>query len=365
MNNHPTFVRCQAAAAAAGSTAQTTRGIARFLRNHGTLQPPTKSMQPATWKADQESRKADPDAKRARTDRAFRRRFLARLTRREKSAIACDGTITGVMAHYHSAAIVHRANELAECARLRTIVIGRPCQPLTQPVLGYRVRIDESTARANGAHVIMRGRDARIISSRSPSRHEHVAGETEWKRGRAVGYTRAKNDNYVRSIAVIRDQSTVDYVCHATRYTIVLPAGFRWDSDGHGLRAVMADSPADDFHPDASDLVSHHVVTIQSRLIENRDRRLLHAAAHAADAAQAAGVWVCLADSVRAGNCRQGTIAFAAQHGLDIARHYSAPELLARANGDVGRVRLAITAARLRHDREAAQGFCTLADHMA
>ena len=96
-----------------------------------------------------------------------------------------------------------------------------------------------------------------------------------------------------------------------------------------------------------------------------RETRQRMAAERAVEAAAVAGVYVCLADSIRAGNCRQGTLNFGQRHGLDPARHYSAPDLLAMANGDASRVRVAVTAARLRHEREMTAGVCELADHRA
>jgi hypothetical protein len=91
--------------------------------------------------------------------------------------------------------------------------------------------------------------------------------------------------------------------------------------------------------------------------------RLRWAAENAAEIAQNEGVFVCLADSIRAGNCKIGTLNFAERHRLDTSRHYTAIELLAQANGDAGRVRLAITAARFRHNQEMDRGYCDLSEH--
>lgn len=365
---HATFERCRIVAQNAGSTAQTTRGVARFMRDSKAARNPfrdTRPMNAAAWKLQDKARKADPDAKRARHDKAFRRRFVAGLNRREARAIACDGTLDGVMKYYHSSAIDTRRTELAECARLRSIVTGKKCEPVTAPKFGCRLSVDSDTARRHGVKLVLRGKDASVISSKSPSHFVHKDGETEWKNGKAIKYTRATNNNFVRSLAVIAGPHELHYVCHETRYTILLPVGFTWGIDGNGLRAVMTGSPADDYHPSASDLIQESCVPghIVYKITTNRETRQKYAAQHTAELAEVAGVFVCLADSIRAGNCYAGTLAFAEKHHLNPKAHYTAPDLLAQANGDAGRVRLAITAARIRHERETAQGFCNFADH--
>lgn len=323
-----------------------------------------RPMNAAAWKLQDKARKADPDAKRARTDKAFRRRFVAKLNRREAKAIACDGQISNVMWYYTPPVETKRREELAECARLRSIVTGKKCEPVTAPKFGHRLSVDSDTARRHGVKLVLRGKDASVISTKSPSHFVHCDGETEWKNGRAVKYTRATNNNYFRSLAIIAGPHELHYVCHETRYTILLPVGFTWGIDGNGLRAVMTGT-ADDYHPSSAELIHECCVpgSIAHKIRANREERQKWAAQHAAELADIAGVFVCLADSLRAGNCRQGTIVFAERHGLDIRKHYEALDLLAKANGDESRVRIAITAARIRHERETANGFCSIADH--
>jgi hypothetical protein len=83
------------------------------------------------------------------------------------------------------------------------------------------------------------------------------------------------------------------------------------------------------------------------------------------DRGEAAGVFICAADSYRAGNCRMGTASYAQRHGLDLGRHYTAAELAAQANGDTRFVRAAVIAGLRRERREMAAGVCNLADHRA
>jgi len=80
---------------------------------------------------------------------------------------------------------------------------------------------------------------------------------------------------------------------------------------------------------------------------------------------EAAGVYVCAADSYRAGNCRPGTTAFAGRHNLEMTRHYTAGELLQLANGDARFVRAAVITALRRERRECEQGYALLEEHRA
>jgi hypothetical protein len=324
-------------------------------------------MTRSDWEQAVRARTADPEAKRARHDAAFRRRYLAGLRRREAKALAWDATtLEGILQRVDTDET--RTAELAEVARLRSIVRGRSVSPTALPACtaGVLVPIDVVTARRMGAYIDMRGKDATLWETRRQSYGNHCAGETEWKNGKPQHYTRATHYNYVRSLALITSPTTVDYICHTTRVRVALPAGYSWDVDPDGLRVVCDDSRRDDYHPDAADLLRRNATEyITGQLRANRERRQMFAAQRAAELAKIQGVYVCLADSLRAGNCPVGTRAFAARHGLDTRQHYEAPALLGLANGEANRVRLAITAARLRHERELKAGYCLLAEHRA
>lgn len=67
-----------------------------------------------------------------------------------------------------------------------------------------------------------------------------------------------------------------------------------------------------------------------------------------------AEVWVCYQDSIDGGNCRPGTRAYMAKHGLPIDGHVRAVDMPER---HLREVRKAIRAATIRHRRELAQGY--------
>jgi hypothetical protein len=107
------------------------------------------------------------------------------------------------------------------------------------------------------------------------------------------------------------------------------------------------------------------VSVVQRALVARQDKADWAELEAIIDKGEAAGVAVCLADSLRAGNCRPGSESFARQHGLDSRAHYSAAELLAVANGSTRFVRAAVVSAIRRERKELAAGVCLLADHRA
>lgn len=336
-------------------------GHNNVISRHGC--PPLRSFTPA-----------EREVRRAVKDAPFRATLL-RALRTEESKLMHSQTIgqDSPLAAFTVAAdrrVAVRAR-LFEIATKRAAIKGGNPVPVTLPVFpGVTVPLGShpDIYRRLGAALDMRGKDAQMLATFGSSRIVSSPGQTTWRNGRAVAYKRATRDNYLRSFAVIRNAQTLGFALLGREYAILLPDSYRWDVDSNGLRIVRVDSPRDDYHPFAHELhsaatVAHSCAGLISALEHNRARRLEIAVRTTAEAAQAQGVYVCLADSLRAGNCRAGTEAFAARHNLDLRRHYSAPELLTQANGDASRVRLAISAARLRHERESAQGFALLADH--
>lgn len=148
------------------------------------------------------------------------------------------------------------------------------------------------------------------------------------------------------------------YLTRQTREKISAGSGARGRS---GELVLIADLGREGFYhcPLAREVV-REVRMAKERRIETREAAELSAII---DRGEAAGVLVCAADSYRAGNCRQGTAAFAGRHNLDMRRHYTAAELSAQANGDGRFVRAAIVSALRRERREEAAGVCLLADH--
>jgi Arc/MetJ-type ribon-helix-helix transcriptional regulator len=109
---------------------------------------------------------------------------------------------------------------------------------------------------------------------------------------------------------------------------------------------------------------------IARRALEREDRAKLRAteqerkeACARIRRAEKEGCLVCLADSLKAGNCRGGSESWARRHGIDPMAHTLPSVLLAKANGEYRRVSLVVTVALRRHEREMRQGYADLSEH--
>jgi hypothetical protein len=312
-------------------------------------------------------RKSHPEAKRARADKHYRALWL----RRQNTAITRLLNPPLVTLDQITAAQDSRKDRIAKIAAIcadKSIALGKVVAAPEVPKITTGVTINgfgADFARKMGMkNINMSGKDATLYSSRGSSNGVHSAGETEWRNGRPVNYTRAIHDNYVRSFALIRsaDTRTVDYIFHETKITITLPDGYTWGEDQGGLRAVHG---ADDYHVTALEMLAKNAVeNIVAKISENAKIRRELAAQRLAEEADMQGVYVCVADSLRGGNCLAGTMSFAQRHNFSPAHHYTAIEIFRQANGDTGRARLAIQAAINRTRIENDRGYAELYDHM-
>lgn len=229
---------------------------------------------------------------------------------------------------------------------------------------------DQRFFEQQGIKICRRGYNWSISASLSPSRVAHTDGETLWKNGRAVKYTRAENDNQIRSFALIQNNGTkLAVMFHETEYALTAPAGYVWDKDLNGIKLVDVNNRADDYHPSAQECFEaqrDESAGIVAAIQRNKNIRQQEIAKLRAEKADAEGVFVCLADSLRGGNCLTGSLGFASRAELSTKRHISAEALMEAAvkvGENMGRVRLAISQAIHRHRREMAQGFALLSEH--
>lgn len=349
----------------AGSKANTTKGAVRALinaRKTGIRRfEQSTRMYDFEYNSYQDQRKADPEAKAARN--GYRRKqFLASLRRREKRALAINkpDNVWSVTDAYENT--YRRNSELREVHRLRQIanVKGRKLCLFSVPDNVVQIPVDAGVAADVGFPAVKRGNYWNVFPTMGKSWVHHEDGYTEWHNGKPRGYVRAVNDTYVRSFAIVLDESTLVGLCHDTEYRVKLPEGFAFGIDGDGLKAYMVNSPKDDYHVTAADMLDPAAADgIVAQLERNRAKRLETAAKEAALQAELEGIYVCYDDSIQAGNCTVGTTSYAIRHGLDTGKHYKATELL-KMNDSPGRVRLAITAAKIRHNRDMKQGFCKI-----
>lgn len=363
---HPCVDRVRSAIADICS-ATTIRGLVRFVRtHHGCLAGATIPLDPkrpkwhelaARWRPSGQADRWIPRDERWDSDERIRRRLKhdAEFRRRTRAALRRLATVAAGRyspeRHDKASEAVRRASQLGLTVPLR-IDPRLDELPVKWRDLSYSPAAKDASARATLG---------------SPSR-DRRAGWTTWKNGTPRSYTRATDDSLVLSAARLNRDGSLDYWFQEPggqreQWHHAAPDGLKWDRDANGLRLVRG---PDDYHPTAAELRggADALARMAEALRRNAEVRRRNAAEGAAEHADAEGVYVCLADSLRGGNCRAGTEAFGRRHGLD--GHVPAGRLLDVAGAaDLPRVRLAIRAATVRHRREMAQGYADLQDHDA
>lgn len=173
------------------------------------------------------------------------------------------------------------------------------------------------------------------------------------------------------SVATVdpRDTKIATYAYYdRSAMEIRAPRGYRWDIDQDGLVLLGV---AGDYHPTGSELVAAAgdkcaaiIAALKSGATARREAKSKGRQQIAAiKLAEREGATVCLRDSVRAGNCLAGSQSWASRHGFSASQHYRPSEVLAKANGDAGRVAIVVTVALRRHRAEMDRGYAILADH--
>lgn len=147
------------------------------------------------------------------------------------------------------------------------------------------------------------------------------------------------------------------------QHALKAPRGYTWGTDTNGIRLVRTRDGAD-YHPNTDD-VGLGVKHIVDRLNTLALRRAATAQTTAREAkilakAVAHGVWVCLADSLTAGNCRAGTLGYAQRHKLNTNKHYLVAALPIANPEDARRVALVALMAQRRQAREMHAGMCAI-----
>lgn len=150
---------------------------------------------------------------------------------------------------------------------------------------------------------------------------------------------------------------------------IATPRGYQWRIDKNGLHLL---GKAGDYHPTASELLDatgdkcRQIVASlksmaqtrrQAKRKQQQEKRILRQA-------ERDGATVCLADSLRSGNCYAGSASWSERHGFQLDRHYKPSEILAVANGDLSRVIIVIATALRRHRQEMDRGYALLSEHV-
>jgi len=206
----------------------------------------------------------------------------------------------------------------------------------------------------------------------------HVRDISHGRYSSRCTYTRYTYEPQVGSFAFLTSYGMC-YVYRGKKYRFRNPHGYRWGRDENGLRLYRVKKPSDDYHPQSTDLIgpdgtpaplrSLTAIVRENTKVRNetaaRARAETKRAKDAAQKAEREGCRVCVADSLRAGNCYAGTSSWARRHGLDTSKHYEPSKVLELANGDAHRVSLVVNVALRRHREEMQRGFCLVSEHRA
>lgn len=393
-SQHPVIQRAFAKARLLGSNATTVKGVITFLKNRkqsiryatpkfGFADLPAyaydhrgevrdnyklqsfregEKKRAAEWKAAEADRKSFPDEKRSREDKTFRARYLRALSRREKIARTCVvRSLADAVTYFDSRD--DRKRELSAIRDSRKMICPKrgdyTITPLPMPGMVCPIAITPEACRKVAAPIDMRAKDATLSSCFGGSSFEKIPGHTEWKGNRPQKYHRAAAKNLVRSFAFIASEREIEYVLHDSEFVLTLPEGYAWRRDDLGLFAIHLESGAD-YHVDAGDLIRRNAARKIVQELEHN--AAIRKTAETEIAAVSDDVYVCFADSLRAGNCRAGTRAFAEKFDLSEGKHYPAKLLKALAPKEP-RLKITLLAAAERHATEMARGYALLAEH--
>jgi len=224
-----------------------------------------------------------------------------------------------------------------------------------------KMYIHHELAESQGVEVCKRGKDWSVVPAINPY-FQHTDGSTEWKNGRAVSYTRATNTTGVRSYGIVLSEKSAVFFIVEKKVEITLPEGVTWDIDDMGIRIKKGKY---DFHPTAGEIMSMNpIVVMVAELERNAELQKKIELELAVEVANSAGVYVCAKDSLRVGNCLQGTIKFANNLGIDPVNHYAASQLLTMVvKNEYQRFKLVINFACRRFKGEMEKGFSLISDH--
>lgn len=398
--DHPALIRARATAQALGSTATTTRGIVRALKNRpnqkpllglAQLQPDAKrnGYQWAEFQARFRGKRVDrrafaPEtraARRAAHDPAYKRQEAQTLRAAERAALSrktpktmtdVANTVDGIPARKSALAVVTRNRKN----------LGIKVQAKTIPPVPdvHLLTIDPQIVRRFGASITMTGDDATLTPCLESSHGTHSEPYYVWRDGGGVvpdrylpkvakdgraEYIRATHDNHVRAFVWLNPKAPArcEWMIHDTVGAVTMPEGYRWAADHNGIHIVRI-SDGMDYHPTTKELAACKPARLIASLEENSERRRQQKESE--DRAERdrfyferdlPTVRVTLADSRAAGNCVEGSLAFA-ERKLHIPREeilagghlFSVPaqRLLAAANGDKPRVEAAVRRAWMR-----------------
>lgn len=231
-----------------------------------------------------------PNGKRCLSNKRFKSNYLRKINRKIKKIMKPIEEKNLVAYSRHEENINGVKTNLERLLEEKSFILGKKIEMNTSNFV--KINLSENLGKKQ-FKCCTRGKDWAILPTFKKSYFRHFEGETKWRGGRIVGYTRAVNDNFVRSFGVLINEKRINYIIHESEYSLQIKnEDFIFDRDEYGLKICFENSRQDDFHFDADDLLDgeEHLISICT---ENREDRLRLKAMKMAEMAELEGIKVC------------------------------------------------------------------------
>lgn len=226
--------------------------------------------------------------------------------------------------------------------------------------------------------------DRRKKNYKNPQPTWHRSNIVAYNEGRYSSrchYIRYSYVRWVESWGCLISSQHIYYRVHTNdgiRHGIIkAPRGWSFTADDLGIKIAKGKM---EWHITASDVACGAIklmcdkaranyAAIQAarkaqREQERREKDSARAYKGWVDSAAKEGVYVCMTDATRNGNCHGGVQTWANRHGLDITKHYLPTTIAKFGTDESKRTKLVIMAAIRRHAIEMEQGYCHMAYHI-
>jgi hypothetical protein len=171
---------------------------------------------------------------RAQAQKSYASRLVASITSRIRTLNKPPSTLSRESV---AAWLIDRAVLNSDCVSYKAAGFESRIKLMGADLILPLLSVSARDAENAGVRVVRRGADWTIKPCRSESRYEHAAGETTWKNGRPVSYSRASNDTLIESYAAAYGSTARQMYCGRV-LTHRPPAGYKFDIDAQGLKLV-------------------------------------------------------------------------------------------------------------------------------
>ena len=228
-------------------------------------------------------------------------------------------------------------------------------QPTTSWKLPCKTKVVLGADDSILAHSIAKSKHSRRKNWKAPEADfiTDVISRNHGKYSKKCWYTRWSYTPTLKSYAFVSKWGGKSILyCHYSGNSFInAPRGWYWKIDVNGLCLRSHTSFQDDFHPTSDELKkgTKYLLGQAVKLRNNRNDLQCQQSEWIKQSLMGArGIMVGLQDSIHAGNCNVGSMAFAERYNLDIEGYYT-PSKLLKLEPSNQRIKLAILIAYRRH----------------